>query len=573
MSTYPFSALALLLCFTLNAFAAAKLPVREVTVFKDGHAFVVHQGVLPTNPDGNVIMDYLPTPVIGTFWPYATGKDAKLSGVVAGRQLVKTEHTALTIRELLEANPGATIEITDDRTNRYTATIVGFPTRSIEELDRTNPTGVTERLPEKGNIILLRTAEGVKAVPVEQIRDVTFKDFKATTGHEEYRSVLTLDLEWNGKRPARDAEVGLMYLQKGIRWIPSYQVTLDGKGKAVVRLQATIINEMTDLHDTDVNLVIGVPTFAFKDTIDPIALQQTIAQLSQYFQNAPDSRQGLLAGNFGNAIMTQTARMSEYRPNTEPGSGSTTTDALESSRSEDLFVFKIKRLSLRKGERTVVPVVEYTIPYEDIFVLDLPFTPPPELRANNSQQAELQRLFAAPRVMHKIRLQNKGAYPLTTAPALIMRESSVIAQGMMTYTAAGATTDLPLTAAVDIQVQRTEGETRRKPNALEQGSAVYARIDMEGKMTLINHRKTSAKLEINRYVLGTGDEASQGAKITRLNVFDDAEAALPYPQWWSWYGWPSWWHQFNGSAQITWELDLAPGKSTNLEYKWHYFWR
>jgi hypothetical protein len=345
----------------------------------------------------------------------------------------------------------------------------------------------------------------------------------------------------------------------------------------VVHLQATIINEMTDLHDTDVNLVIGVPTFAFKDTIDPIALQQTVAQLSQYFQNAADGRQGLLAGNFSNTIMTQTARMSEYRPNTEPGSSSTTTDAMESSRSEDLFVFKIKSLSLRKGERTVVHVVEYTISYEDIFVLDLPFTPPPELRANNSQQAELQRLFAAPKVMHKIRLQNKGAYPLTTAPALIMRESSVIAQGMMTYTAAGASTDLPLTAAVDIQMQRSERESKRIPNALEQGSVVYARIDMEGKITLINHRKTSAKVEINRYVLGTADQANEGAKINRLNVFDDTEAALPYPQWWShwwsWYGWPSWWHQFNGSAQITWGLDLAPGKSANLEYKWHYFWR
>jgi len=584
MSTYRFCGFAATLCFSVIANAAApsssapfaKLPVREVTVFKDGHAFVVHQGVLPTDPDGNVIMDYLPAPVIGTFWPYVTGKDVKLTGVVAGRRLIKTERTALSIRELLEANLGATAEITDDRTNRYTATIIGFPTRTIEELERTNPGATTERLPEKGSVILLRTADGVKAVPVEQIRHVTFKDFKATTGHEEYRSMLTLDLDWNGKRPARDAEVGLMYLQKGIRWIPSYKVTLDGRGKAIVRLQATIINEMTDLHETDVNLVIGVPTFAFKDTIDPIALQQTAAQLSQYFQNDPraDGRQGLLAGNFGNAIMTQTARMSEYRPNSEPGPAPP--DAMEGSGSEDLFVFNIKRLSLRKGERTVVHVVEYTIPYEDIFVLDLPFTAPPELRANNSQQTELQRLFAAPKVMHKVRLQNKGAYPLTTAPALIMRDSSVIAQGMMTYTAAGAATDLPLTAAIDIQVQRSESETKRTPNALQQGSAAYARIDMEGKITLINHRKTPAKIEINRYVLGMPDKANEGAKIIRLNVFDDSEAGLSYPQWWShwwsWYGWPSWWHQFNGSAQITWTLDLAPAKTATLEYKWHYFW-
>jgi len=550
----------------------AKLPVREVTVFKDGHAFVAHQGVLPTDPQGNVLMDYLPAPVIGTFWPYAAGKEARLTGVVAGRRFVKTERTALALRGLLEANSGATAEITDDRTNRYTATIIGFPTRSIDEQERTNPGDTSEKLPVKSNVILLRTAEGVKAVPVEQIRDVTFKDFKSTTVHEEYRNAMTLQLDWNGRRAAREAEVGLMYLQKGIRWIPSYKVTLDGKGTATVRLQATIINELTDLHETDVNLVIGVPTFAFKETLDPLALQQAAAQLSQYFQTdqRTDVRGGLLAANFSNAIMTQMARSSEYR---QTASEAGPPEDAEGSRTEDLFVFNVKRLTLRKGERTAVHVVEYTIPYEDVFVLDLPFTPPPEVRANNGQQQELLRLFHAPKVMHKVRLRNKSGYPLTTAPALIMRETSVVAQGMMTYTAAGAASDLALTTAVDVQVQRSENEVKQTPNALEQDRTFYARIDMEGKVTLINHRKTAAKVEVNRYVLGTADTASGGGKLTRLNVFDDAEAGVSWPPWWHWYGWPSWWHQFNGTARMTWNLDIAPGKTADLEYTWHYFWR
>src|SRR5688572_2906346 len=206
MSTYA-SALTLLFALGLSAASQpppdARLPVREVTIFKDGHAFVAHQGVLPTDTNGNVQLDYLPSPVIGTFWPYASGKDAKLAGVVAGRQLVRTERTALTIAELLEANVGAIAEITDVYTNRYSATIIGFPTRTIQELQRNHP-GTNEALPLKGDVILLRTADGVKAVPVGQIRDVTFKDFKPTTGHEEYRSVLTLDLDWIGRRAARE---------------------------------------------------------------------------------------------------------------------------------------------------------------------------------------------------------------------------------------------------------------------------------------------------------------------------------------------------------------------------------
>ena len=48
-----------------------------------------------------------------------------------------------------------------------------------------------------------------------------------------------------------------------------------------------------------------MPTFAFKDT-DPMSLQATIARLSQY-------RGDRSAADASNAIMTQTARMGEYR--------------------------------------------------------------------------------------------------------------------------------------------------------------------------------------------------------------------------------------------------------------------
>lgn len=52
--------------------ALQKMPIKELTVFKDGHAFVLHEGTMPTDAAGNVVLDYLPTPVVGTFWAYAS---------------------------------------------------------------------------------------------------------------------------------------------------------------------------------------------------------------------------------------------------------------------------------------------------------------------------------------------------------------------------------------------------------------------------------------------------------------------------------------------------------------------
>src|SRR5205814_6542304 len=83
---------------TTDVSALARLPVKEVTIFKDGHCLALHSGSMPVNDDGNVVLDYLPTPVLGTFWPFSADKDVKLSSTISGERLVNIERTALTLR-------------------------------------------------------------------------------------------------------------------------------------------------------------------------------------------------------------------------------------------------------------------------------------------------------------------------------------------------------------------------------------------------------------------------------------------------------------------------------------------
>lgn len=554
--------------------ALARLPVKEVTVFKDGHAFVLHEGKMPTDAAGDVLMDHLPTPIIGTFWPYATDKNAKLAMVTAGRRVVSVERTALTLRELLEANTGAEIMVTETgNTNPYPATLVGFLNRDAKEVAATAPPGSGDPLAQKGNLVLLKVADGTKVLAIEQIKDVKFLGkYKTTLANEEYRNLLTLKMDWAGAKPDKTASVGMVYLQKGVRWIPGYQVDLDGKGKAVVKLQATILNELTDLDNVTLNLVVGVPTFAFKDTIDPIALNQAIAQLSPYFDQHAQT-----AHAFSNAIMTQTARMGERVQNNVPAPAAPDLgpDVAGSAKSEDLYVYTVKGVTLKKGQRLVLPVMQETLEYQDIFTLDLPFSPPAEYRRqiNDAQQAEIAKLFHAPKMMHKIRLGNKSQQPLTTAPALIVKNNKVLAQGMMTYTAAGAATDLTITTAVDIKTKKTEKETKRTPNAATLNGDQYWRIDLAGKIDLTNFRAQPVDVEVTRQVLGNVGEANEGGKAEMVNMLDEDGAPYPYPYWWGYYSWPAWWNHFNGMGKITWKLKLEPGKSVALDYDWHYFWR
>ncbi len=507
--------------------AVSRLPVKEVTVFKDGHAFVLHEGRLPMSAAGEILMDNLPRPVIGTFWAYSKEPKAKLVSVVASRKKLSVERTALTLRELVEANEGAEAVVTETNNLAYPCTLLGFPTRSSKELLDTSPPGAAEQLPQQGNLVLLKTAEGIKALPFEQIREVTFKQPpRAKAAQEEFRDFLTLKFNGGGQAPGPTADLGLMYLQKGLRWIPSYKVELDGQGHAQLRLQATVLNELTDLEDVTLQLVIGVPTFYFKDTLDPMALQEMAAQLSAYFQEGGgrQNRRSALASNFSNAIMTQTARMGDFRGGGEGGGGAGP-EFPESARNEDLFVFTVRHVTLKQGERMVLPIAECTVPYEDVFALDLPFAPPPEMarNLNNQQQAELARLFSAPKVTHQARLTNKSSYPFTTAPALILRQGRVIAQGMMTYTAVGARSDLALTTAVDLQVKKTDNETTRTPNAFQQNGDQFMRVDLTGEVRVTNHRAQPVRLEVTRYVLGHVDSADHDGTVQMSNVFESRD--------------------------------------------------
>jgi hypothetical protein len=595
LRTTPILALALLIAAPALAAPApqsalAQMPVREVTVFKDGHAFVLHSGRMPVDASGRVLMDYLPTPVIGTFWPYSAQRGVRLSAVTASPRRVVVERTALSVRELLEGNSGAEVTITTTDNQKFEATIIGVPQRSGEELERTSPPNTGPRLPEKGNIILLRTATGTLAMPIDQVKNVTFRgEPKPALGTEEFRNLLALKLEWPGGRPAPSADVGMMYLQKGLRWIPAYRVSLDGKGNAAVKLQATLLNELTDLSDVSANLVIGVPRFFFQDTPDPISLQQAFAQLSPYFQAGSPTGQA-----FSNALMTQTARMGDRAggfgggglggggfPGGPAAPAAPGPEVGGAERAEDLFLFNVKNVTLAKGERMVLPVADYELKYRDVYTLDLPFAPPPEVRGNisNEQQAELARLLAAPRVMHKVRIANRGPHPFTTAPALLLSGEQVLAQGMTTYTAVGAEMDLAITTAGDIRVKKAEKESGRTPNAVQLQGNTYARVDMTGTITLTNHLKEAVEVEVTRYVLGNTNSAGQGGTATMVNAFEESGALSPdsnpyggaWPHWWNWFNWPYGWHRVNGVGRFTWKVRLAPGQTQELTYSWHYF--
>ena len=555
----------------------SKLPVREVTVFKDGHAFVLHEGALPVDGKGELVLDNLPTPVVGTFWPYQVG--GKLRGVVASREPVTMQRPALSVYDLLKANIGADVTIIEPGTpeRRFDAKILAVPQPPPTEVlaSEGQPDVYTRSSlvpqPAQPEVILLQTADGILARPLSSIGQVLFKNPpRQTTGTPEFRNLMRLQLDGAPRPIGQQVNVGMVYLQKGLRWIPSYRLALDGKGKAGVQMQAALVNELVDLQDATANFVIGVPSFALKDTVDPLSLQNTFARLSPLFE--PTSRS---AGAFDNAIQTQMASNSYARINEDageqPGNAAGFADA---GNNEDFFVFTARNLSLKKGERMAFPLARYDLQYKDIYTLQTPAQPPIEVyrNFNYEQQNQVKKLLAAPKVMHQIRLSNTGTQPLTTAPALIESNGRLLAQTLMTYTASGGRSDLDLAPAVDVTVKRLENETKRTPNALKWQDDNFTRVDIGGRLVVTSYRNEPITLEITQQFIGTVEKAESGGVIRKLGLGDDDGAASAnLPTWWNYHTGD--WRAVNGLSSIKWTLVVPAKKSFEIPYSYHYFWR
>ena len=227
-----------------------------------------------------------------------------------------------------------------------------------------------------------------------------------------------------------------------------------------------------------------------------------------------------------------------------------------------------------------MPVTEFALKYKDVYKLELPITPPRGLRNrfDNSRQAELARLLQEPKVMHNLRLTNDSKHPLTTAPVLILKEDTVLAQGLMTYTPVGGDMDLPITAAMDIVMRKSDKEDKRVPNVERWEGNPLNRVELSGQISLTNRKDKAVNLEVTRYVLGNLTGTDAGGKLEMMNGMEDVDAGVigwtdTLPVWWNWYDWPGWWNYYNGLGKATWTLTLEPGKKADLSYSWNYLWR
>ena len=556
-----------------------RLPVVELTAFKDGHALVRREGAVPLEA-GVARVDGLPEPIFGTFWPYAVGQDkngegATLKSATAGYQAVTLTRTPLTPEEILTAAVGTRVVIHESRGEAdvsHEAEILGRPVRSAAERDRNDrdpAAGGQPSLPQRGAVIFLKTDAGVRVMPVSKITEFTL--LGPVPDEIEETAIRTgLKLRIDSKNPDGEAVAGLSYVQKGFKWVPQYRVELGEEGKAKVTLQAALVNDLIDLEDATVRLVVGVPTFAFAGQTDPISLQVAYDQVSRAIHNYNGAD---FDGDFGDVLMMNSIQTQvRGRSRREAAEAAPAPEITGGARAEDLYVYTLEHITLAKGERMTVTVKEFEVPYEDRYAALLPLAPPRELLTDDAERRRVGALLAAGDVAHAVVLTNNSDAPFTTAPALLYRDGQILAQGLMTYAAPGGTSEVHLGNAVEVRTDLSETITGRRPEPNLRGQERFERITLKGTVEVTNRRPEPTTVHLTKLVPGTVEAASHDAKRRELGPADMAgypDGAVNLSR----YGVPNWWVSLNPTTEIEWELTVPPGETVAVTYEWHYFWR
>ena len=569
------AALCLAVCCCLTTPLWAQEPrevptqVSRVALFKNGFGFFLRHGVLPDQP-GPVQVSPLPAAAHGTLW-LSWNPAVSLTDLAAVSSTLTDSRDALNLPELLRANVGKRVrlefggsppETLEGVIKAYhraqappppspylsSALYTPLPREGVVEAyyraqapPPANPylsSALYTPLPREGEVLLLQTSRELVAFYPTSVSRLRFLEDPILQVPSE-RQALALRGRLVQTTPGQQLTVS--YLCKGITWAPSYVVDISAPDQALFTAKAEIINEIEDLDDVAVDLVTGFPTLQFADVITPLAKKQDLAGFLRALATGSDESRARreysgaasqMAGGYGGG-------MGMPGSPAEPPSTPTYGAAQAGVTSEDLFLYPLAAVTLKKDAVGYYPLFSGQVAYQHLYLWDIPdyVTERGEYSAPQDAQPEI--------VWHSLRLVNGFAAPWTTAPAMIVQRGQLLGQSMLKYTPAGGEGLLRITQALGVKAEENELETAREVDAVHMHDSTYDRVTVTGTLKLHNYKAEAITVRLTKLLTGQVQSTSLEAQTEKL-----ARGLV----------------RNNPRSKLTWEIALDPDQEREITY-------
>lgn len=503
-----------------------------VAAFKNGLAFMLRQGEIPLSAGTGRIAP-IPNATLGTLWLSPGTPESRLDEVVAYHYNIAGERTIPSIGEILEANAGKTVTI-NFQMKEYTGEVVGI--RDSQLAQPSAPSSDQASRPRK-DYLLLKVDKRLLAFPLGGISIANLPE-DAVLKERTERAAQALRFKVKGGSAKEKLTMG--YLERGLGWTPSYLISLDDKN-AQITMQAVVTNDAEDIEDAELFFVVGVPNFAYADTLSPMSLQQSLVD---FMKDTERDRKSF--GALSNAIHGQYVALDES--SSAPVSLTGSVGELSSAPEEDLFLYSRPGVTLAKGERASYNVFAGDVGYEHIYSWEVEDQPRVDgfgnVIAANQNAQDGNRVDS---VWHAIRLKNTTKFPWTSAPALVISGDKPVSQDTLSYTPRGATSTLKITVATDIRASHEEREISRQQDVTHRRGYNYDLVAVEGRLKVKNYKSKEVHLSIGKNLRGKAEfESDQGAAV---QLGEGIESDNPM-------------------SRLSWEITLKAGEERVVTYRY-----
>ncbi len=523
------------------------LAIRQVSLFKNGLAFFTGQITCP--PETASFQVALPVaPCHGTFW-VSYPADLAVAGIVARQTESQQMIDAVTIPEILRANPDRKVQLTigdrnvtgvirhvasnRDATGRDPYAPPSFPHayRSIEQ-------------PQQGSLLIVETDAGELSIDPRAIAQVIFLDGKAERRFPQGGKSPMLHVQL--KKPAAGVKMAVSFLAKGAAWTPSYRIDISDAAMARLSAQALIVNDACEWKGADAQLVTGFPHLQFADATSPLALQQDLAQFLQALSTRRAESRGI---DVTSNIMTQSVTYNG--PQDQPSMPVYGASEIGQV-AEDLFLYPAGRLDLGVREVAYVPLFTESVPCKHIYQWDIADCVSREgiywyWRSERESGREEEEA-----VWHGVRLTNTTKVPWTTAPGETVKNGALLGQDTLSYTPVGAENTLRLTRAIGVKTEQAEHEVNRRRQAVHMYGCDWDLDTIQGDLSIVNLQDKTIDLEITKTLSGKLKNADSEPRMEKL------AAGV---------------HLMNGRQKLTWNLQLGPGEKKAITYTYDVYVR
>lgn len=385
-------------------------------------------------------------------------------------------------------------------------------------------------------VALLKTDAGNVIVYRNLLNQLSFVGLADNADYDVKSKSVEQRMTVHFKKKESEAQLEMVYAQNHSAWAPGYRLLLTGKNDAVLSLSAEISSGNWELTGSELNLVVGTPSFyGFLSRLYGDATN--VSPQTSYDEAASDD-------SYRGKVSSSLAESEDTNPT-----------YASASATADFYVYSINNFSLPKNSHALVNIFEEKVNIQHTYDCQIPgissFSTISSFTAENAPKIP---------VYHHIKFINPVKQPLVAAGCMIAsnqnKVNATLGQAQLQPSAPGAKVDLNVAQSLDLPVVHFENEVSRQAQAktIPVGAQTYYfdKVSVKAEIQLENASSEEKTVVVSRYVEGellnsTADWVLVKHKQQNYNP--------------------------NNIHSVTWTMKLKAGEKKIVVYNYEYFQR